>query len=355
MAAALFLKKTKLPVVVCLNKSDNLRQSHSAQDEYARLPFATLIPCSAKSGGGTAELLDAVFALLAQSANAASLTTAETPTSIITALIGQPNVGKSTLFNSLTGEDRVIVNPLPHTTRDPNDTMLSYRDQLITIIDTAGLRRQNRVGHGTPKLIERFSIRASQEQIRRADVVLLLIEAHRSVNHQDKTLIDYLQAHGKSFIIVVNKWDLIPNKTPATINQFIRYYRAQFSCADYVPMAFISALEQQRVISLLDLVIEVQQWKQTYVEPEQLNGVLRQLLFKQPKERQPGRQTKLKRLLQLHSLQQVGVAPVRFALATPRPKNVAPALLNQLEKLIRTVAPFTGVPINIDVVQKAKL
>ena len=139
--AALFLQKSGKLIVVALNKCDSIRLRHQAIATFASLPLREQVPCSAKNGTGTAELLDAAFALIPQHA-----TKIEERSSVHVALVGQPNVGKSTLFNALLGEPRVIVSPLPHTTRDPHDTLLEYNGRFYNLIDTAGMRRKTKMG-----------------------------------------------------------------------------------------------------------------------------------------------------------------------------------------------------------------
>lgn len=351
LEAALWLKRLSLPKVVCINKCDNVRIQQTALATFARLPFSTLIPCSAKSGSGTAHLLDAVFAVITSTPSPYEL---QPEAAITTAIIGQPNVGKSSLFNALIGEERVIVNPKPHTTRDPHDTIIAYNDRLYTLIDTAGLRRQDRIGHGTVRMIESLSVRAAKEQIERADVVVLMLEVQRHIVHQDKALIRYVQRSGKSFVIVVNKWDLIPQKTPETINAYVRYLRQNLQFANYVPLVFTSALHRQRVLDVLNLVAQVYDFQHTTMTQEQLDQVLHRIQKLQPKEQRNVLTIRPKRLLALDALRQIRCAPVRFALVTPRPKNVAQGVIDQIEKMIRKLCPFTGVPIVIDVVAESK-
>ena len=221
--SARFLQKIGKPVIVALNKADNVRQRHQAEATFARLSFTESIPCSAKNGTGTAELLDTIFATIPQHS-----TRIEERLAIQVALVGQPNVGKSTLFNSLLGEPRVIVSPLPHTTRDPHDTLIEYHDRLYNLIDTAGMRRKTKVGTGHQGMIEILSVRGTKETISRADVVVCVIEASKRISHQDKALFDYIKMKGKSFVLAINKWDLVPNKTPTTINDYFKYYSQQF-------------------------------------------------------------------------------------------------------------------------------
>lgn len=350
METALWLKRTPLPVVMCLNKTDSVRVKHAAIATYAHFPFEQSIPCSAKNGNGTAELLDAVTERVPQVSSPEV-----TPRAMLqVALIGQPNVGKSSLFNRLIGEDRVIVSPLPHTTRDPNDTMIEYAGRTINLIDTAGLRRQNRVGHGTEKTIELLSTRGTKDSIRAADVVVLVIEAQRKIVHQDKALIAYLQNQRKSFVLVANKWDLIPNKTPTTINDFMKYYQYHFEFADHVPTMFTSAVDNQRTMNILDAVIEIYDYQRHWMPQELLDQALQRLRSLAPRERRRVQSVQPKRPLELTTLTQTGIDPIRFVLQAPRPKNVAPALMNRLEKMIRELCPYTGVPMYINIVGRNK-
>jgi len=350
METALWLKRMKLPIVMCLNKSDSVKVRHGAIATYAHFPFEQSIPCSAKNGSGTAELLDAIT----DAVPAVESPEVAPKATMHVALIGQPNVGKSSLFNRLIGEDRVIVSPLPHTTRDPNDTMIEYNDRVINLIDTAGLRRQSRMGHGTDKTIELLSTRGTKESIREADVVVLVIEAQRKIVHQDKALISYLQKERKSFVLVANKWDLIPDKTPTTINDFIKYYQYHFEFADHVPVIFTSAVDNQRVMSILDAIIEIYDYQRHWMPQALLDEALQHLRSLAPRERRRVQSVQPKRPLVLSSLIQTGINPVRFELLAPRPKNVAPALMNRLEKMIRSRCPYSGVPMYINIVGREK-
>lgn len=344
MESAKLLQRQSIPVVVCVNKADSSRMRQDSAATFARLPFKEQILCSAKNGTGTGDLLDAIFARIP------AVVTPEILTSTIkVALVGQPNVGKSSLFNGLLGEDRVIVSDLPHTTRDPHDTVLEYKDQLFTIIDTAGLRRQGRVGHGTERVIEQLSVKAAKQMVDECDIAVMMIEAQRKIHKQDKSLIDYLKYSGKSFIIAVNKWDLIPDKSPSTINDFMKYFNYHFDFAPHVPFIFISALERQRVAAVLDLVLEVYNYRNHFMDPAELDAALRQVLGRQPRQRRKVQSINPKKALFLKSLEQTSANPPQFKLLTPKPMTVAPAVINLLEKAIRERCPYKGVRINIDV------
>ncbi|MFA6475600.1 MAG: ribosome biogenesis GTPase Der [Patescibacteria group bacterium] len=341
---AKWLQRLKIPVIVCINKAESLRTQQAGMATFAVLPFADHVACSAKNGSGTGDLLDLVFSRIPVVA-----TRIEDQTTIQVAIVGQPNVGKSTLFNGLIGEDLVIVSPLPHTTRDPHDTLLSYNGHLYNLIDTAGMRRKTKVGSGDGGDLERLSVNQTKAMIAQADVVLCVIEAQRRITHQDKAMLDYIKMKGKSFILVVNKWDLIPNKTASTINDYMRYYGHQFDFSTHTPITFISALEKQRTTQLLDITQRVFDFQNHWMEQAELDGVVRQVLYRQPKERRQGYADKPKRKLDLQSLTQTSINPPRFLLQTPRPKNVPPAIIHIVENLIREHCSYEGVPIYLEV------
>lgn len=344
--SALFLQRMGIPVIACLNKADNVRVRQQAQANFAPLPFADQIPCSAKNGTGTAELLDALFAVIPHQASKLD----ERPI-IQVAIVGQPNVGKSTLFNALLGEQRVIVSPLPHTTRDPHDTLITYNDRIYNLIDTAGMRKKTRVGTGKDGALEKLSVRGTKDMIGRSDVVVCVIEAQKRISHQDKAMFDYIKMKGKSFILAVNKWDAVPNKTASTINEYFKYYSQNFDFSPQTPIIFISALAKQRTVQVLDLVQSVFDFQNHWMKPEELDGIVREILYRQPKERRDGFAAKPKRPLVIYGLQQYSVNPPRFVLLTPRPKNVAPAIMHMVEKAIRDRCAYDGVPIYLEVTQ----
>lgn len=338
------LQKSKKPVLLCINKVDTRRVSAVTLANFSSLPYPVSL-CSAKNGSGTGELLDALFERIPQSPSPETAS----PTGILITLVGRPNVGKSSLFNALIGEDRVIISDLPHTTRDINDTELTYKDQLFTILDTAGIRKRSNYGRATTNPIERYSVSAAVETVDRADVVVLMLEAQLRISSQDKSLVDYAKTKGKSVIVVVNKWDLIPDKTPAIINQYRKYFTAQLDFAKHVPMVFISAKNNQRITNVLDIAKTVYTNRFRTLSQDQLNTILKRLLSKRPKQKQKLMKGQPKKLLVLNSFEQVGTNPPTFQIASPHPKNVAPALLNIIEQDIRRTADYDGVPIMLDV------
>lgn len=349
LAMAKQVQQLERPVVVCLNKIDSARFAATAVANFARLPFADFITCSAKSGSGTAELLDRVFSVLPKATLSSAADSA--PNVIRLAIIGRPNVGKSTLFNAIIGEDQVIVSPLPHTTRDTNDTIIKFGQDIIRLIDTAGIRRQSRVGQdrsggGT---VERLSVNAALATLRRADVVLFVIEAQQRIHRQDKALLDVILSSAKPLALIVNKWDLIPHKGTTTINNYTRYFRSNLNILPQTPILFISAQQRQRTNTVIETAIVVYQDYGYEMPQAVLNTIVQQLLRQQPKQRRRVQSVRPKKPLIIKELKQIGIRPPRFALSTPRPKNLAPALLNIIERSIRDYHSYAGVPLYIEV------
>ncbi|MFA5994908.1 MAG: ribosome biogenesis GTPase Der [Patescibacteria group bacterium] len=337
------LRNTKKPIVLCINKIERHNTSAVALANYAKLPYSG-ITCSAKNGSGTAELLDTLFELLPKIASITSQTN-----SILLTLVGRPNVGKSSLFNALIGEDRVIVNEQAHTTRDINDTEIIYKDQPFTILDTAGIRKHSNMGKATDFVIEKRSVRAALDSITKADIVILLLEAQLRVSAQDKTLVDYANRKGKSVIIAINKWDLVPDKTPSTINAYRKYFAHNINFADHLPIIFISAQQKQRITQILDEAINVYKNRFRTIPQDTLNDILFRIQERGPKQKQVITFGQTKKPLLLKSLDQSNVNPPTFRLVTTNPKNVAPAIINQLERDLRYTCNFEGVPIMINV------
>ncbi|MBI2415063.1 MAG: ribosome biogenesis GTPase Der [Candidatus Kerfeldbacteria bacterium] len=341
------LAKQNKPVVVCINKVDNARWRQHATGTFATLHQFPMALCSALNGSGTGDLLDTVFSVIR---HAPAPTSPITQTSIQLALVGRPNAGKSTLFNALVGEDRVIVSPLPHTTRDTNDSELIYQGQSYTLIDTAGIRRQNRVGKMPERVvgqIERKSVRTALEMIERSAVTILLLEAQRRLEKQDKALLRYALQHGKGLIVALNKWDLVPDKSPSTITKYTTYFTIHLELPDYIPFVFISALEGQRVTQLLDMAKQVHDYRSWRAPQAVLDSILKSVLAANPKRRTIKGHNMRKQPLTLISLKQIDINPPTFRLVSPQPKEVAPAIMHVIEKRIRQQCHFTGVPITL--------
>lgn len=348
---AQLLRDTGKPIILCVNKVDNNRYRQPIEATFSPLFNTALVSCSASNGTGTGDLLDVLFTHIPAVAAPEKLD--ETDQLILT-IIGRPNVGKSTLFNALIGEDRVIVSDVAHTTRDINDTFLQFNDRRFKILDTAGIRRKNKVGQWKSSSInrkqlaqiEQFGVQAALQSIEECDVVALVVEAQQKVNRQDKVLVDHARRHGKGVMVVINKWDLVENKDSATINGYKEYFTELLNLS-YVPLVFTSGLEKQRVTDILKTAIEIQGFREYQMSQADLDQVLYHINKQRPREKKKLIKGQPKKILELVSLKQVGINPPTFRLVATRPKNVAPAIMNLIEKGIREKAKYPGVYINV--------
>lgn len=235
-------RSCRKPIFVAANKVDSPRLEADAM-EFEQWGFDQVFPVSAEHGDGVAELLDAALELLP-----APAARDQTRQDVRIAIVGRPNVGKSSLVNRLTGEERVIVSPIPGTTRDAIDTEIKYEDATYRLIDTAGIRRKGK----TELMAEKMSVIMARRHLEQADVAVLLIDAVEGPTHLDATIGGYAHEAGVSLIIAVNKWDAIEKDTYTT-NQYERRIRDMMKFADYAPVVFISAKTGQRVTRLLEI------------------------------------------------------------------------------------------------------
>jgi GTPase len=259
------LRTTSKPVVLAVNKCDSKERMLDAVEFYA-LNLGEPIPMSAFHGLGTGDVLDRVVEALPPSPAEESESD-----QVRIAIVGRPNVGKSSLLNKLLGLERSVVSEIPGTTRDSIDTMLSYHGRRITLIDTAGIRRAGRIERG----IEKYSVLRTLRAIDRCDVALLLIDANEGVTAQDTHIAGMVLEARKSIVLLINKWDAV-EKDNYTYNMFEDEVREAFKFIDYAPILFISALSGQRVSRVLQLALEVYAERFKRVPTSELNDLLRQ-------------------------------------------------------------------------------
>ena len=257
-----FLRATGKRVFIAANKSESQKVSDEAS-EFHRFGFE-VTPVSAEHGTGVGDLLDEVFEVLEFENEPEE----EAPSDEIRlAIIGRPNVGKSSLLNQLLGEERVIVSPIAGTTRDSVDTHLTVDGKKFTIIDTAGIRRKGK----TTEMAEKMSVVMAKKALERADVAILVVDAVEGVTHLDANIAGYAVDSGCSVIIVVNKWDAIPEKETNTIYRFEDDLRQQMKFLYWAPMVTISALTGQRVQNILPLVVKANEARNTKIQTSKLN------------------------------------------------------------------------------------
>jgi GTP-binding protein len=317
------------PVFLVVNKADSAARRMQAFQFY-ELAIGDPYPISAVHGTGTGDLLDDLVASF-------RIEGEETEDeSVKIAIVGKPNVGKSSLLNRLVGEERVIVSPIPGTTRDAIDTQLEYEGLPITLIDTAGIRRRGKIEPG----VEKFSVVRSMRAIERADVALLIVDATSGLTAQDAHIAGYILEAWRSAVVVVNKWDAIEKDT-YTMENFTRMIRQELNFLDYVPVLFISAKYGQRVDQVLPMALRVQEERLLHVPTSALNEVLQDAQVRHPAPSQAGRQLKIYYGTQVHT------DPPTFLLYTNDPKLAHFTYYRYLENRLREKFPFTGTPIRI--------
>ncbi len=324
------LRKSGPPVLLVVNKMDNLPNDPSYLDFWS-MGMGDPLPVSSISGRGSGDLLDAVVEHLPERVD-------EEPKEddIRVAVVGKPNVGKSSLVNRLFDEERMVVSEKPGTTRDPVDSMLRYHGRNLIFVDTAGLRRQSRI-HDS---LEYYSTIRTARVVRDADVCLVLMDASDELAVQDIKIAETAWEAGAGVILVVNKWDLIEKDTQSApdLEKEIRK-RAKFM--EWVPVLFASALSGQRVRKSLDLVLEVQEERHRRIATAEVNKVLEEIVHRQPPPHSRGRQVKLKYVTQ------VGVAPPTFVVFSNLPKAVPPHYIRYIHNTFRSHWGFMGSPIRI--------
>lgn len=315
-AWARLLKKEKKSVLLAVNKLDAPRHRH-ALHEFWILGCGEPAPISAITGSGTGDLLDRVVPeLLQYQAPPLPEADPETPQKepIRIALLGKPNVGKSSLVNALLGEDRVIVSPIAHTTREPIDTHFTFNGQAFVLIDTAGIRRKAHIDRG----LEETGVELSLKVLERADVALIVLESHVSLNVQDLHLARALADFGVGCLIVANKWDLFLKKSTdqnpmaktEAVKKFTQYIRNQLPHLDWAPMVFASALTKRNVNTILDTVVQVDAERRRMISEKELEEFMKKLVYR------PSTKVKTMRKPHVYGLKQTGTCPPKFELVT---------------------------------------
>ncbi|TGB04520.1 ribosome biogenesis GTPase Der [Halobacillus salinus] len=327
---AKLLFKSNKPVVLAVNKVDNPEMRENIYEFYS-LGFGEPFPISGTHGLGLGDLLDEVVNHFPE------LDQQEVDDETIRfSLIGRPNVGKSSLVNSILGQDRVIASDIPGTTRDAIDTPLKRDDQDFVIIDTAGMRKRGKVYEST----ERYSIMRALKAIERSDVVLTLIDAETGIQEQDKKIAGYAHEAGKAVIIVVNKWDTMKIEEK-TMKEFEDKVRDQFRFLDYAPIVFLSAKTKKRIQTLLPKVVEASENHARRVQTNVLNEVIMDALAMNPTPSIKGQK------LKIFYAAQVSVKPPTFVVFVNEPELMHFTYERFLENRIREAFGFEGTPIKI--------
>lgn len=324
------LRRSGKPVVLGVNKLDHPSHLHAAYEFY-ELGFTDPIAISAEHGGGTGDLLDEVVRLLPP-----DVPETESGEAIRVALIGRPNVGKSSLVNVLAGEERVMVSDVAGTTRDAIDTTVAVDGQEYILIDTAGLRRRGKVYEN----VERYSALRALRAIERADVALLIIDGHAGIAEQDKRVAGYALDAGCAIAFVVNKWDIV-DKDDKTAHQFEERLRAEFPFMRWAPVVFVSALTKQRVNRLLPLAKDIAEMHAMRISTSTLNQVIQDAAASVAPPTDKGRK------LRLYYATQVSVKPPTFALFVNDRTLMHFSYERYLENQLRAAFGFEGTPVRL--------
>ncbi|HET7345838.1 MAG TPA: ribosome biogenesis GTPase Der [Acidobacteriaceae bacterium] len=351
--ARLLLRLGK-PLFLAVNKID-AEGMDAAAENFRQLGIRNLIAVSAEHGHNVGDLLDEVFAVLpAGDGESASETAVEEGASepaahrthgefeqheTRVAIIGRPNVGKSTLLNALTGTSRAIVSPIAGTTRDAVDEVIDYKGKSLRIVDTAGIRRKGK----TKLMAEKLSVVMARRHLESADVALLVIDATEGVTASDATIGGYAHESGRSVVIVVNKWDLVTTgrtdgKPPADKAIFERQLRAVLKYLSYAPVLFISATEGRNVSRVLDEVLKVAAERRKRVSTGQMNRFLEKIDFQRAS-------VPMAKRIRIFYMTQAAVAPPTFVLFTDRDVKLHFSFERFLENQIRAAFGFAGSPI----------
>lgn len=335
---ALVLKKLGKHVILVCNKIDSKKYLDKV-NEFYKLGLGDPRPVSATTGLGTGDLLDEIVKRL--KIKAKKLKEVEKKDLTKVAIIGKPNVGKSSLMNKLSRQERVIVSPIPQTTREPQDIVISYKKNPILFIDTAGLRKLAKIKPGS---IEKTASQKVVTTIKNADIVLFVVDVSLSFERQDKFLAGLIMDSESSIIVVLNKWDKISQKDQ---KKYLQYFDRTFSFMAWVPKIFVSAKTGLNVKKIFELILQAANARQIEVSENALDKFLKKLIKKHKPQAATGRTKPY-----LHSLKQTDVNPPQFTLLVAKGVGLKDNYIKFLAKQIREKFDFFACPIKIKVGQK---
>lgn len=328
---AQILYRSNKPVVLAVNKVDNPERRLDVYDFY-QLGLGEPYPVSSVHGVGLGDMLDALIE------NFAEEDAEEEDDRIRFSFIGRPNVGKSSLVNAILGENRVIVSDMAGTTRDAINTQFTAKDgREFTMVDTAGIKKKGKLYENT----ERYALMRSMRAIDNSDVVLVVLNAEEGIRELDKHIAGYAHEAGRAVIIVVNKWDTIPDRDQRTMTDFTNLIRHEFQYLSYAPIVFVSAKTKQRLSRLPEMIEEAYDHQHRRIQSAVLNDVLMDALAANPTPSSNGRR------LRVYYATQVAVAPPTFVIFVNDPDLMHFSYARYLENRIRAAFDFTGTPIRL--------
>lgn len=324
------IRRSNKPVILAVNKLDNLQQEARAMEFYA-LGLGDPLPISALNGLNTGDLLDQIVTLLPAEKQQQVI-----PKQVRTAIVGRPNVGKSSLINKILGTDRLVTSSMPGTTRDAVDVVFSFQGHTFVFVDTAGMRRTTRI----KEKVEYYSTLRARRAIDQSDITVLVLDGLEGVTEMDQRIAGYAHESGRGLIIAVNKWDLV-KFDPKQFRYYKEEIRRRLSFCDYAPMVFLSALTGRNISRLLKTIINVRESQKHILSQTDLNILLRDLLAFTPLPQLKGQSTRILKLAQ------VGTCPPRFKLTATNPKAIHFSYLRRIENRIRDLYPYNGTAIKI--------
>lgn len=339
LAIAKKLKKEKKNILLVANKADNNKLRDSIAEFY-KLGLGDPWPVSSTSGAGTGDLLDKIVTELKKVPKSQLRKVAsEKDEGIKVAIVGKPNVGKSSIINAILGEKRLIVSSKPHTTRDSQDINLVFEKQKITLIDTAGMRRHTQKSSNK---FEKESVAQSIKSIQRADIVILVTDVSKKLSWQDKKLINEATDARTGIVMLANKWDLIENKDTDTISEFQKYYQRFFPFITWAPLIFTSAKEKLRLKRILSTIVKINIEKNKVIAENTLSKLLKTIVKRHRPSRGKGTNHPY-----IYSLKQLSTNPPKFAIKINFKADLHDSYLRFIENNLRFKFGFEGTPIKI--------
>ncbi len=332
MEVAKMLRQSKKPVVLAVNKADTPKQEPEAYEFY-NLGIGEPYLISASNRLNLGDLLDAVVEKFPPESDDDE----DNEDVIKVAIIGRPNVGKSSIFNDIIGQTRSIVSDVAGTTRDAIDVPVEKNGQTYLFIDTAGMRRKGKIDEP----IEKYSIIRTLRAVDRSDVVLLVLNAEEGITEQDKKIAGYAHEAGKGIVIVVNKWDLYPNKTVMSTEEFTKNIRHELIFMPYANVVYVSALTQQRISRLPEMIKDAAEANAMRISTSVLNQVVTDAVAMNQPPMEKGKRLKI-----LYTTQ-VKVKPPTFVIFCNEPEIMHFSYQRYLENQLREAFGFKGTPINI--------
>ena len=336
-AIADMLRRLGRPVVLAVNKADNPRLEMNAHD-FHELGFETVVPVSAIHGRGIHELLDRTAERLQELPLEEENGGEQLNRPLRIAVVGRPNAGKSSIVNAALGEERVIVDSEPGTTRDAINAVFEWRGSRFELIDTAGIRRKTRI---EARSVEQHSVLRATRSVERSDVTWLTLDVTREASHQDKTIMGFVARRGKLCILVANKWDLI-EKDNDTYDEHAYRIRRAFRAFDHLPIVFTSAETGQRIETLLELSLQLYSAGSAQLSTPFLNDWLSRVVMERPPRMSNNRRPALKYITQ------AGVLPPTFLVFCTYPKLIQPSYARYLTNRLREEGGFEGAPIRFE-------